>query len=128
MQELNPKTAIEAPENPKNPLNENVNVNANEKGNDYVKDTFDDKGNAYGNEKVEEDVDVKEKDNVKEKGDDEKKSFFDSLILDDFDDEEEYSTCEEGSISDYMQRQFLEEEERKYRYSQSLEEERDTYV
>ena len=99
MQELNPKTAVEALENPKNPLNENVNVDVNEKENGYANDTVD-----------------------------EKKAFVDSLILDDFDDEEEYRTCEEGSISDYMQRQFLEEEERKYRYSQSLEEERDTYV
>ena len=31
-----PKTVVEAPENPKNPLN--VNVDANEKENDYVKD------------------------------------------------------------------------------------------
>lgn len=108
-----PKTAVETRQNPKKPLNVNVNANVNVKEKE--------KDNA--------DVDVKEKTNVKGKEDvDAGRGFVDSLILNDFADEEEYSTCEEGSISDYMQRQYLEEEERKYRYSQSLEEEREPYI
>ena len=122
-----PNTAEKPPQNPLND-NVNANVNVNEKDNDYVNvyGNVEDKDNAYVNEKVEGNVNVKEEDNVKENVD-EKRSFTDSLILNDFDDEEDYS-YEEGSMSDYIHSKYLEEEEKKYRYSQSLEEDKETYI
>ncbi len=112
---IEPKMAVEAPENPKNPLNDNVNGNENEKengnANDYVYDTVDEKENTNVNDKEKENVEVKGKDNAKDTVD-EKKTFFDSLILDDFEDEEDYHPYGEGSASAYMERLRLQDEER----------------
>lgn len=104
------KSALEVPINPKNPLNvnENDNVNINEK------EKENDKGNDYENVNN----DAKDKEN----------DFWNSLMLNDFDDNEEDYSYEKGTISDYMNGQYLQEEERKYRYSQALETERDTYI
>ena len=137
MQELKPKTATEAPENPKNPLN--VNVDDNEKENDYVKDNeyiYDyEKGNVSVYEDIEDNSNEKEKDYVDEKDnayvkddDNEKGGFTDSLILDDFDDEEDYSSFGVGSMSNYIEGKILEEQERLYRQSQLLEDNEDTFV
>ena len=127
MQEQKPKTAVEAPENPKNPLNVNVNVYDNEKE------------NGYANENVYDTVDVKEKDNVKDNANEKENGnakenvdrttdFFNSLILNDFDDDGENSSFGEGSASAYMEGLAWKELENNYRYSQPLEEEGDTYV
>ena len=90
-QEQKTKTAVEAPENPKNPLNDNVNVDVNEKENDYAndEDNINEKGNGYVNEYV--DDDAKNKSN--EAGNVKDNSFEDFLksitIPDDFDEYEE---------------------------------------
>ena len=117
------KCALEAPINPKNPLNvnDNINVDINEKEKDNVyvdvKENTNDKDKEKGNDYV--------KENVGENTD----SFMNSLILnDDFDSEEEHYSYEEGTISDYMQSLYLQEEERKYRQSQGLEEDRELYI
>lgn len=128
-----PKTAVEVPENPINPLNDNVNVNANEKENDYVEDN----DNVYENgdvsvyEDVKDNPNEKEKDYVDEKVDDNGGGVFvDSLILNDFDDEDDYSSFGIGSMSNYLEGKILEEQERLYRQSHLLEEEgeRETYI
>ena len=125
-----PKTAVEVPENPKNPLNDNVNVN--EKENDYVKDDdyvyVYEKGDVSGYEDVKDNPNEKEKDYVDEKDDDNGKGgFVDSLILKDFDDED-YSSFGIGSMSSYIEGKLLEEQERLYRQSQGLEEDRELYI
>ena len=102
-----PKTAVEVPENHKNPLNDNV--NANEKENDYVKDDVYvyvyEKGDVSGYEDVKDNPNEKEKDYVDVKDDgNEGNGFVDSLILNDFDDEEEYSSFGIGSMSNYIDR------------------------
>lgn len=122
-----PKTAVEAPENPKNPLN--VNVDANEKENDYV--YVYEKGDVSGYEDIKDNPNEKEKDYVDEKVDDnEKGGFVDSLILNDFDDEDDCSSFGIGSMSNYLEGKIFEEQERLYRQSQMLEEEgeRETYL
>ena len=89
-----PKTAVEVPENPKNPLNDNVNDYGKLKENGYAKDNVDEKYDGG----------VQEKD------------FMSSLILDDdFEEEEEYHFYEEGSASAYMERLRLQEEEQSVR-------------
>ena len=113
------ETAIEVPQNPKNPLN--VNVNENEKENDnvdvYVKDKEDDnindkvKENETGNEYV-----------------DGRGGFVDSLILDDFEEEEDNYSFGEGSASAYMEGLYWKEQETLYRQSQELEEEGEPYI
>lgn len=110
-----PKTAVEAPINPKNPLNVNVDANENEKENVSVYEDVKDNSN----EKEKDYVDVKDDGN-------EGNGFVDSLILNDFDDEEEYSSIGNGSMSNYIEGKPLEEQERLYRQSQPLEE--DTFV
>ena len=127
-----PETAVEAPENPINPLN--VNVDANEKENDYVKDDdyvyVYEKGDVSGYEDIKDNPNEKEKDYVDEKVDDNGGGgFVDSLILDDFDDED-YSSFGIGSMSNYIEGKILEEQERLYRQSQLLEDEgeRETYL
>ena len=125
-----PKTAVEAPENPKNPLN--VNENANEKENDYVKEDdyvyVYEKGDVSGYEDIKDNQNEKEKDYVDEKVDDNGKGgVVDSLILDDFDDEE-YSSFGIGSMSNYLEGKILEEQERLYRQSQGLKEDRELYI
>ena len=100
--ELNqePIPAVETPENPKNPLNDNVNDYEKLKENGYAKDYVDEKDNEG----------VQEKDFGKEK------DFMSSLILDDdFDGDEEYHFYEEGSASAYMERLRLQEEEKTVR-------------
>ena len=126
-----PETAVEAPENPINPLN--VNVDANEKENDYVKDDdyvyVYEKGDVSGYEDIKDNPNEKEKDYVDEKVDDnEKGGFVDSLILNDFDDEDDYSSFGIGSMSNYLEGKILEEQERLYRQSQGLEEDRELYI
>jgi len=128
-----PETAVEAPENPINPLN--VNVDANEKENDYVKDDdyvyVYEKGDVSGYEDIKDNPNEKEKDYVDEKVDDNGGGgFVDNLILDDFDDEDDYSSFGIGSMSNYLEGKILEEQERLYRQSQMLEEEgeRETYL
>ena len=89
-----PKTPVEVPVNPINPLNDNVNDYEKLKENGYAKDNVDEK----------DDGGVQEKD------------FMSSLILDDdFDEEEEYHFYEEGSASAYMERLRLQEEEQSVR-------------
>ena len=110
-----PKTAVEAPINPKNPLNVNLDANENEKENVSVYEDVKDNSN----EKEKDYVDVKDDGN-------EGNGFVDSLILNDFDDEEEYSSFGIGSMSNYIEGKLLEEQERLYRQSQPLEE--DTFV
>lgn len=89
-----PKTAVEVPVNPINPLNDNVNDYEKLKENGYAKDNVDEK----------DDEGVQEKD------------FMSSLILDDdFEEEEEYHFYEEGSASAYMERLRLQEEEKSVR-------------
>lgn len=95
MKEQRPKTAVEAPENPKNPLNENVDVYANEKENGYANDYE----TACDN-----------------------RPFADTLILENFDDDEDYSSFGIGSMSNYIEGKLLEEQERLYRQSQLLDE------
>ena len=112
-----PKTAVEAPINPKNPLNVNVDANENEKENVSVYEDVKDNSN----EKEKDYVDVKDDGN---KGN----GFVDSLILNDFDDEEEYSSFGIGSMSNYIEGKLLEEQERLYRQSQGLEEDRELYI
>ena len=112
-----PKTAVEAPENPKNPLNVNVDANENEKENVSVYEDVKDNSN----EKEKDYVDVKDDGN-------EGNGFVDSLILNDFDDEEEYSSFGIGSMSNYLEGKILEEQERLYRQSQELEEDRELYI
>ena len=119
-----PKSAVEAPENPKNPLN--VNVDANEKENDYV--YVYEKGDVSGYEDIKDNPNEKEKDYIDEKVDDNGKGgFVDSLILNDFDDED-YSSFGIGSMSSYIEGKLLEEQERLYRQSQGLEEDRELYI
>ncbi len=101
MKEQEAKTTVEAPKNPNNPLNENVDVYANEKENGYANDYE----TACDN-----------------------RSFADTLILDDFDDDEEYSSFGIGSMSNYIEGKLLEEQERLYRQSQLLEDEGNTFV
>lgn len=122
-QEPNPKTAPEPPINPKNPLNDNVNanVNENEKENVYDNINTDVKGNEKGNVDINEKKDGNEYVNAGG-------GFVDSLILNDFDDEEEDCSYGEGSMSAYIHSKYLEEEERNYRYSQSLEEDKELYI
>ena len=104
------KMAVEAPGNPINPLNVNVNAYEKLKENGYAKDYVD--GNAV----------VKEEDVGK--GND----FMSSLILNDFDDEDGYSSYGEGSASAYMEGLFWKEQETMYRQSQGLEDEREPYI
>lgn len=122
-----PKTAVKAPENPKNPLN----VDANEKENDYVKDDdyayVYEKGDVSGYEDIKDNPNEKEKDYVDEKDFDKENDFMSSLILDDFE-EEEYSSFGIGSMSNYIEGKLLEEQERLYRQSQELEEDRELYI
>ena len=107
-----PKTAVEVPENPKNPLNDNVNVN--EKETDYVYVYVYEKGDVSGYEDVKDNPNEKEKDYVDEKDDDNGKGgFVDSLILNDFDDED-YSV-RDGTTSAYLEGQILQEQERLFR-------------
>ena len=54
--------------------------------------------------------------------------FLNSLMINDFDDNEEDYSYEKGTISDYINGQYLQEEERMYRYSHPLEEDRETYI
>ena len=106
-----PKTAVKAPENPINPLNVYVDDYEKLKENGYAKDYVDEK----------DDEGVQEKDFGK--GND----FMSSLILDDFE-EEEYSSFGIGSMSNYIEGKLLEEQERLYRQSQELEEDRELYI
>lgn len=107
-----PKTAVETPENPINPLNEYVDDYVKLKENGYAKDYVDEK----------DDEGFQEKDFGKEN------DFMSSLILDDFDDEEEYSSYGERTMSDYIEGKLLEEQERIYKQSQGLEEDRELYI
>ena len=106
-----PKTAVETPENPINPLNEYVDDYVKLKENGYAKDYVDEK----------DDEGFQEKDFGKEN------DFMSSLILDDFE-EEEYSSFGIGSMSNYIEGKLLEEQERLYRQSQELEEDRELYI
>ena len=106
-----PKTAVKAPENPINPLNVYVDDYEKLKENGYAKDYVDEK----------DDEGVQEKDFGK--GND----FMSSLILDDFE-EEDYSSFGIGSMSNYIEGKLLEEQERLYRQSQELEEDRELYI
>lgn len=107
-----PKTAVETPENPINPLNEYVDDYVKLKENGYAKDYVDEK----------DDEGFQEKDFGKEN------DFMSSLILDDFDDEEEYSSYGERTMSDYIEGKLLEEQERIYKQSRGLEEDRELYI
>ena len=95
-----PKTPVEVPENPINPLNDNVNDYEKLKENGYAKDN----------------VDEKDDEGVQEKGFGKEKDFMSSLILDDdFEGDEDYHSYEEGSASAYMERLRLQEEEQSVR-------------
>ena len=124
---LRPKTAVETLQNPKNPLNDNVNVNVNEKENDYEKDNVE--GNDYVKEEDNGYSNVKEKEYVEEKGNENDKNnvydgdnFFNSLIINDFEDEDTDYSCREGSISALIEGKYWKEAERLYRQSHPLEE------
>ena len=106
-----PKTAVEPPENPINPLNDNVNEYEKLKENGYAKDNVD--GETF----------VKDTDTCK--GDD----FFNSLIIsDDFDNYDEDYSVREGTASAYLEGLLWKEQETMYRQSQGLEEEREPYI
>ena len=95
-----PKTAVEVPENPINPLNDNVNDYEKLKENGYAKDYVDEKDDAVV------------KDNSIGKGDD----FLNGLIInDDFDEYDEDYSVKAGTASAYLEGQILQEQERLFR-------------
>ena len=105
-------TPVEPPQNPQNPLNENVDVNVDVKGNGYAKDYSNVKDKGYAKDYVDEKDDAVVKDNSIGKGDD----FLNGLIInDDFDEYDEDYSVKAGTASAYLEGQVLQEQERFFR-------------